>query len=284
MESRRSVNSLEALSAAQAIQKLLDSSQPVGLFADLEPVQQSLIFKYLLTDYKALLDQTEQIERLKPVHTLDLKLIGIPSSLIEAMYKRHTKPLCEPLDPPRTPAFLKIENETETETENETESEDSIEMESNLESNLHYLLSEWQYTLDGNDSPPCISHCWDTLKRDVFCPSMEADFQLVSEARTGFFLREPLSPFQYRISSQLLYYRLTTTFGMPPRVSAGIRAWHVELQHSDGSVLILCDSKGTARAWFEGSGKGSDSALELLDYLTGMTCKHPYGMIAGRVA
>lgn len=276
MEFRRSVNSLEALSAAKAIRKLLDSSQPVGLFADLEPVQQSLIFKYLLTDYKALLDQIEQIERLRTVHTLDLKLIGIPSSLIEAVHKSHTRPLCEPLDPARTPAFLKIENEIET--KNETASKNSIESWSCLSD----LLTQWRYTRkgytrDGNESSPGTFHRWETLKRDVFCPSMEADFRLVPKATTELLQRESLSPFHNRISPQLLFYRLTKTFGMPPQVFTNRyqRALHVELRHSDSSRLIICDSEGTASVRFEGYEKGSDSALRLLNYLTRMEGWHP---------
>jgi len=91
-----------------------------------------------------------------------------------------------------------------------------------------------------------------------------------------------------RLSSQLLFYRLTVVFGMPPpREQDGYKScWEVDLQYSDGaSVLSFYDYKGAGNLRFSGTSKASDDALKLLTYLFGMKCLHTYdGIVAGTEA
>ncbi|OCK98522.1 uncharacterized protein K441DRAFT_653738 [Cenococcum geophilum 1.58] len=92
--------------------------------------------------------------------------------------------------------------------------------------------------------------------------------------------------FSARISSQLLLYRITVIFGMPPpRVSDGFKVcWEVELKHIDGSVLRFNDWKGSASTGFNGSTDASSDGLKLLNFLIGLECLHTYGMRAGIMA
>jgi hypothetical protein len=94
--------------------------------------------------------------------------------------------------------------------------------------------------------------------------------------------------FYRRISSQLLLYRLTILFGMPPPVETdGYKAcWEAELRYSDGvSILTFRDYKGAASTSFMGSAEASTEALRLVNYLISIECCHTYdGIRAGRVA
>lgn len=94
--------------------------------------------------------------------------------------------------------------------------------------------------------------------------------------------------FSRRVSSQLLLYRLTVTFGMPPpREDDGYKTcWMVDLRHRDGvSVLSFQDLKGAADARFHGTTEASVDALKLLNFLIGMKCPHTYdGIVAGTSA
>ena len=87
------------------------------------------------------------------------------------------------------------------------------------------------------------------------------------------------------MSSQLVLYRLTVTFGMPPpKEGDGYKScWEVDLQHCDGvSVLRLEDYKGAAEPRFRGTAGASVDALKLLNFLVGMNCPHTYdGIVAG---
>ena len=94
--------------------------------------------------------------------------------------------------------------------------------------------------------------------------------------------------FSFHVSSQLLLYRLTVTFGMPPpQEGDGYKScWQADLQYSDGaSVLSFQDYKGAAGARFYGTAEASVDALKLLNFLTGMKCPHTYdGIVAGTIA
>ena len=96
------------------------------------------------------------------------------------------------------------------------------------------------------------------------------------------------SSFSHRISSQLLLYRLTVTFGMPPpRETDGYKScWQIQLLHRDGvSILNFSEHKGAASARFYGATDTSVDALELLNFLVGMNCPHTYdGVVAGAIA
>ncbi len=91
--------------------------------------------------------------------------------------------------------------------------------------------------------------------------------------------------FSTRVSSQLLLYRLTVTFGMPPsREDDGYKScWVVDLRNLDGiSVLSFQDYKGAADVRFYGTTEASVDALKLLNFLVGMECPHTYdGILAG---
>lgn len=94
--------------------------------------------------------------------------------------------------------------------------------------------------------------------------------------------------FYAQISSQLFYYRVTATFGMPPaREVDGYKVcWETELEHASGnSVLSLYDYKGSASLQFHGSPAASKDALALVNFLLSMKCLHTYdGIVAGTVA
>jgi hypothetical protein len=94
--------------------------------------------------------------------------------------------------------------------------------------------------------------------------------------------------FSSRVSSQLLLYRLTVMFGMPPP-KKGDRyksCWEVHLRHCDGaSVLRFRDYKGGPSLGFNGTAEASADALKLLNFLVGESCRHTYdGIVAGTVA
>ena len=94
--------------------------------------------------------------------------------------------------------------------------------------------------------------------------------------------------FSHRVSSQLLLYRLTVTFGMPPpqEVDGYKSCWEADLQYHDGaSLLSFQDYKGAADARFHGTAEASVDALKLLNFLIGLNCPHTYdGIVAGRRA
>jgi hypothetical protein len=94
--------------------------------------------------------------------------------------------------------------------------------------------------------------------------------------------------FSQLVSSQLLFYRLTVTFGMPPprEVDGYKSCWTVDLRHMDGvSVLTFQDYKGAADVRFCGTAEASVGALKLLNFLAGMNCVHTYdGIVAGTIA
>jgi hypothetical protein len=90
-----------------------------------------------------------------------------------------------------------------------------------------------------------------------------------------------------KISSQLLYYRLTTIFGMPPqRKLNAYYTWRATLIYKDGeSCLEVGDCNGSATVYFHGTKEAKASALALLSFLTGLNCPHPYeGVVAGTQA
>jgi hypothetical protein len=93
--------------------------------------------------------------------------------------------------------------------------------------------------------------------------------------------------FSYQISSQLLLYRLTILFGMPPVETDGYKmCWEAKLRYSDGvSILTFRDWKGAANVYFSGSAEASTEALQLVKYLISINCRHTYdGIRAGTAA
>ena len=91
------------------------------------------------------------------------------------------------------------------------------------------------------------------------------------------------------ISSQLLLYRLTAVFGMPPpNPDVGYKTcWTVELVYrgDTNNVFLLEDYKGGVNIRFHGSPEAGISALDLLNWLISNKVPHEYdGVLAGTVA
>ena len=90
-----------------------------------------------------------------------------------------------------------------------------------------------------------------------------------------------------QISSQLLYYRLATVFGMAPE-NSGMwfyeTVWATELLHHKdvkSGILNIKDRKGFIDLYFLGTEEAKKDALELLSFLVSERCRHPYGIEAG---
>jgi hypothetical protein len=82
--------------------------------------------------------------------------------------------------------------------------------------------------------------------------------------------KPPIEKFRMRISAQLMLYRITATFGMPPSADEYLfeEAWGVCLQHEDGvSVLTFVEPGASVYMEFQGNKKASDDALSLVNYL-----------------
>lgn len=127
---------------------------------------------------------------------------------------------------------------------------------------------------------------------NLFSESPDSDLRLCFHRSNGSTrcscLQNLENNFSHRVSSQLLLYRLTVTFGMPPpKEGDGYKScWAVDLQHCDGaSVLSFMDYKGGATTSFYGTTKASADALKLLNFLVGEGCRHTYdGIAAGTTA
>jgi hypothetical protein len=80
---------LEALAAKKAIQ-LLSQSQTSDLdFASLEPIQQQLVFKYLMRDYQRLHNKDEKLGRvLSDIPHFDQLFYGIPADVVDENWRR----------------------------------------------------------------------------------------------------------------------------------------------------------------------------------------------------
>ena len=101
-----------------------------------------------------------------------------------------------------------------------------------------------------------------------------------------------------RISSQLLFHRLTLLFGMPPRRVmriTHISSWEIELnlQYHDAGVqrfpdgfsrISFRDYRGAPEVRFFGTAAASEDALDLINYLLGMTCAYNYHDIYANIA
>lgn len=94
----------------------------------------------------------------------------------------------------------------------------------------------------------------------------------------------------YQISSQLLLYRLTATFGMPPprETDRYKSCWDCAIKFDDDdddSVGRIMDWKGTISLSFEGTITASKEFVKLINYIVGYKCLHSYdGIVAGTVA
>jgi len=163
------------------------------------------------------------------------------------------------------------------------------------------VLTELWYYKDRDDdneqervmrrSSPIPKKGWDSLGLVSESPDEELEIFVLSDPSTQYSRKPPGRRQRYlwdRISSQLLFYRLAATFGMPPPVETdGYKVcWEINLQHYDGSsTLEFYDYKGAAKARFFGSDDASEDALKLINFLVGMECLHTYdGIVAGTIA
>ncbi|KAI0193476.1 hypothetical protein F4808DRAFT_442248 [Astrocystis sublimbata] len=82
------------------------------------------------------------------------------------------------------------------------------------------------------------------------------------------------------ISSPLLLYRVTANFAAPPQThnAAYKQAWSFTLWNVEDPkcYLVIEESKGVPQAYFCGGKKASAEACQLLEWLTGTNCPHPY--------
>jgi hypothetical protein len=80
------------------------------------------------------------------------------------------------------------------------------------------------------------------------------------------------------ISSSLLLYRIIASFGVPPSTDNGLTLWSYTLLSCEDSTcqLRVRDHKGWPEAHFRGGEKASTEALQLLEWLIGENCPHPY--------
>jgi hypothetical protein len=132
---------------------------------------------------------------------------------------------------------------------------------------------------------------WDSSALVSESPDEELGIFVLGDPSTQYSRKPPGRRQSYlrdRISSQLLFYRLAVTFGMPPPVETdGYKVcWEINLQHHDeSSTLEFYDYKGSAEVRFFGSNDASDDALKLVNFLVGMECLHTYDwIVAGTIA
>ena len=148
------------------------------------------------------------------------------------------------------------------------------------------LRSKWRIMEDdASDLIPLVTSppiTWN--HHEIYAASPETAFQICRHRRphTDFdcaCMSETGQPLAMRITSELLCYRVAATFGMPCSTSRP-RHWHPVdclwerhlVFRGDGSLLLLRDWKGSASAEFHGTVEASESALALLDYLSGTEC------------
>ena len=160
-----------------------------------------------------------------------------------------------------------------------------------------YVFTElWRYEDTGEIererarrmSSPIPKRIWHSSDLASESPGEGLVIFVLRDPETNFFPGRRQTYLWNRISSQLLFYRLTTTFGMPPPVGTdGYKVcWTINLQHrDDSSRLMFYDYKGAASVRFFGSEDASEDALKLVNFLVGMECLHTYdGIVAGTIA
>jgi hypothetical protein len=163
------------------------------------------------------------------------------------------------------------------------------------------FLDRWSYPIGDSDKNENdggegrgqkIIHNISWNRMDLISDSPDSDLRLSFHHSDDLTLHSSLQKlnngFLKRVSSQLLLYRLTVTFGMPPpkELDGYKSCWEVDLQHCDGaSVLSFWDYKGAASVGFDGTTEASADALKLLNFLIGEGCRHTYDrIVAGTIA
>ena len=292
--------SLQELSAAKAVEELLQESHPEAFFRNLETVQQELIFSRLLKDYK----------RMKVVEDEHRVLLKLMDHMPDADRDVHLG------------GWERLESKAEKVAQDSGEEADDIEDEGEDDDDTdafdraREFQAVWRYA-DQEDLPRLESqgqtfrltqegkrvyrHSFDLKKlsedaKVQYLPSNE--FLALDEERRKLG-KEFVAPrdFWQLISSQLLLYRLAATFGPPPsdvmeqRLDGYKCCWDTllvlkeEAQTPIVNHLTLGEHKGSAKFAFFGTKEGSEKALELVNYLVGKECAHSYdNVLAGRQA
>jgi hypothetical protein len=281
-EKHNPVKSLQVLVASKVVEELLMCDNPTTEFFKLDEHLQKLVFAQFLSKYAGLEKRNEHHrihEWLTPF--LDWNLYSKEHDLIE---------FPEEIDP---------QNDAEEHDLNEVPEQFDPQSDEN-KTNGHVLkakfLELWHHATDRELREPAEGETNRDLWQNRFDPlnvcshGDEGKFTVCNAfddcentPPCGFLPREHRY-LSHRISTQLLYYRVATTFGMPPAHSTDAYkvSWKAILQHKDGtSQLYLNDWKGNAHSSFSGTKEAREDALELLNFLTGLNCPHPFGHIAG---
>jgi hypothetical protein len=276
------VKSLQVLAASKAVEELLKCDNPTTEFFTLDEHLQKLVFAQFLSRY----DRLEKRNTHHRIHEwltpfIDWKLYSQEYDLIE---------FPEQLDP-----------QSDVEEHDLNEVPEQLDPQSDeYKTNGHVLKAKfrelWHHATDRELSEPAEGVTNSDLRPnrfhslDVCSHGAEGEFTVCNVFDAcenippcGFSPREHRYLYD-KISTQLLYYRVATTFGMPPAhpTDAYKVCWKAILQHKDGtSRLYLNDWKGNAHSSFSGTKEAREDALELLNFLTGLNCPHPFGHIAG---
>ena len=258
--------SLTEICEKQSISQISDPNFTASDFAALEPRLQEILFNKLRTENTRL----QEIEK---------KWCQVTDSCPHVDIQIH-------LNPPRIAAC------------------DGKEMEDAYDEAAAFM-KKWSYLGEDYDEDESVSQGVEAnedhpsggtkMTRDtrwwnsnLICKGPESDFELCGHTYARCSCSPWTNSFTFRISSQLLFYRLTVTFGMPPpRETDGYKTcWEITLRHSDKiSVLNFQDTKGAADVRFDGTADASADALKLVNFLIGIKCPHTYdGVVAGVMA
>ena len=225
---------LEELSARKAIKTLSVAENPNRQLTDMEPVHHKLVMKHLLAERASFIEKAKDHDWLKSV---------LPISDVELVPDR---------------AQLRYYEEDKHPGEDRYSVQGAFSQ-------------KWQYTTDkfcsilDRPSPDYVrvSAC------SVVSTSPHKEITIRDRHDSGkdsvFHFRMGIA---WRISSQLLLYRLIVIFGMPPPLeNDGYEClWEVRLLSSDKrSMLRFCDYKGGSDVLYHGTKEGSESALELIN-------------------
>jgi hypothetical protein len=153
------------------------------------------------------------------------------------------------------------------------------------EADRYPYRTDWHYiySYGPNNGPPFLEQDdfieWNNDDLRVVLPDTKFTVCLHALRSLSCKCKLPTVPLYAQISSQLLLYRITATFGMPPAEAgdSDMAPWVVNLYHQDGdSNVTFGDDKGFARVYFFGTRKPSNDALRLLNYLVGSTSQSMY--------
>lgn len=250
--------SLQELCTKKALDELFDSDSEDVDIASLEPRLQQLLFRRLRQEITRLRNVERHWERVATrAPSLDLEILRSLDRYVAS--------------------------------KDDTSSEDEAY------SKAVSFQSMWAYEREDEDHPN--EGSFDTFfnTSNLFSDAPLSDMKICDHGEeiciTCMSARECV--FSQRISSQLLLYRLSVTFGMPPPRETGgpETCWDIALKHvDDGGVLSFSEYEGRAEVQFEGSNSAEEDALKLINYLVGMKCYHTDpehndpGIVAGMAA